>query len=80
MFNLMQTYGIFTQISVLQGLRAKEAKRARKAANLAKAGSAECHDNLNIVVKKLKEISRKSVATIKAFSRQILRRILEEDN
>ena len=69
MFNLMQNYRIFTQICVLQGLRAKEAKRARKAIELAKVGSAECHDNFN------KEISRKCVATIKTLSRQILRRI-----
>ena len=34
MFNLMQNYGIFTNISVLQGLREKEAKIARKTTGL----------------------------------------------
>ena len=74
MFNLVLNYGIFTQISVLQGLRAKEekrakeVKRARKATELAKAGSIECRDNFNIVVKKLKAIGRRIVATIQILS------------
>ena len=71
----MPNYGIFAQISVLQGLRAKEAKRERKATDLAKVGSTECRDNFNIVAKKLKAISKKSVATIETLSRQMLKRI-----
>ena len=78
MFNLMQNYGIFTQICVLQGLRAKEEKRARKTTELATTGSIECHDNFNFIVTKLKEISKKSVTTIETLSRQILRRIPEK--
>ena len=78
MFNLMQNYGIFTQICVLQGLRAKEAKRARKATELATAGIIECRDNFNFIATKLKEISKKSVTTIETLSRQILRRIPEK--
>ena len=37
MFNLMQNYGIFVQICVLQEFRAKQEKRARKVVDLAKA-------------------------------------------
>ena len=33
----MQNYGIFTHICVLLGFNAKETKRARKAAKIAKA-------------------------------------------
>ena len=75
----MLNYGIFTQISVLQGLREKEAKIARKVVELAKVISIECRDNFNIVVtKKLKEIGKRIVTTIQTLLRQILRRIPEK--
>ena len=78
MFNLVLNYGIFNQISVLQGLREKDTKRKRKATELTKAGSIECRDNFNFVVKKLKAIGRRIVATIQTRSQQILRRIHEK--
>ena len=51
------------RINVLQGFRAKEAKTSRKTTDLAKAKSAECHDNQKFVTTKLKENRRRSVAT-----------------
>ena len=65
MFNLVLNYGI--QISVLQGLREKEAKRSRKATELVKAGSIECHDNFNFVATKLKAIGKRIVVTIQTL-------------
>ena len=50
MFNWIQNYEIFIQISVLQELRAKEAKGARKTTELTKVGSASCLENFNIIV------------------------------
>ena len=67
MFNVKQNYGIFTQIGVLQRFNGKEAKAARKAAKMAKTGSAKCCDNFSIIAKKLQAIGIMSVATIGAL-------------
>ena len=53
----------------------KEAKRARKVADLAKVGSIECLENISIVVTKLHASGKMSVATIEALLRQRLRRM-----
>ena len=50
MFILMQNYGVFTNIIVLQESRIKEAKGTRKAIEQTKAGSRICCDiSTNVV-------------------------------
>ena len=62
MLILMQNYGIFKKIIVLQESRSKETKRARKAAKNTKEGK-------TIVATKQKANGRRNVATFKLFSR-----------
>ena len=60
---LMQNYGIFTKIIVLQERRSKEAKRARKEIEKTKVGR-------TVVAKKQKANYRRIVTTFKLLSQQ----------
>ena len=70
----MKNYGILTQICVLQGFNAKEAKLAK----MTNAESAECLDNFSIVSTTLEPSGKMNVTTIKTLSRQRLRRMPEK--
>ena len=79
----MMNYGIFTQIYILQGFNAKEAKRVEKATKMAKAGKWKisrhnftmsrklvevCCNKQNYVATKIKQSVRKQLKDCRDIS------------
>ena len=64
MFNLMQNYGVFTQICVLQDLLKKKQKEQEKQQIGLRQEILNVVKNFIIVATKLEENSRRNVATI----------------